>query len=65
MVVIKTQQTEDRRHSVTDPPGTDAKSLHQLQFYITGLLGVTELDHYHQPRTVLSDYTHLVPIPPD
>jgi hypothetical protein len=35
------------------------------EIYITGLLGVTELDHHHQPRTVLSHYAHLIPIPPD
>jgi hypothetical protein len=36
--------------SVTDSPCTAAHSV---------------LDHYHQPRTVLSQYAHLVPIPPD
>jgi hypothetical protein len=42
---------------VTDSPGTAAHSVHQLR--------LTELDHYHQPRTVLSHYAHLVPIPSD
>ena len=35
------------------------------EVYVTGLLGVTGLDHYHQPRTLLSHDAHLVPIPSD
>ena len=35
------------------------------EVYVTSFLGVTELDRHHEPRTVLSHYAHLVPIPPD
>ena len=35
------------------------------EVYVTSLLGATELEHHHQPWIVLSNYTHLVPIPPD
>ena len=52
--------------AVSDPPGTAAHSVHQFRrstspAFQASLNGI----HYHQPQTVLSDYTHLVPIFPD